>query len=65
MIKNLLRTATYHARSSNKDNPLCLRHLCDVIKVELSSHENIDEVLSELERLIAQPTPEVKQGGSI
>ncbi len=57
MIKNLLSTANYHARSAKRDNPLSLRHLCEVIKVELSNHEGIEGVLSDLERLIAQPEP--------
>ncbi|KAI8666899.1 ATPase-AAA-core domain-containing protein [Fusarium sp. Ph1] len=61
LIKNLLRTATYHARSTKRDNPLRPSHLCEVIKVELSNHKNIEEVLSELEMLIAQPKPGVKQ----
>jgi hypothetical protein len=61
VIKNLLRTATYQARSTNKDNLLSLNHLYDVIEVELSNHKNIGEVLSELGKLITQPGAEVEQ----
>lgn len=61
LIKNLLRTATYHARSTQRDNPLSLTHLYDVIKVELSSLQNIGEVLSELEKLITQPKHKVEE----
>ena len=53
MMKNLLRTATYHARPTKRDNPLCPSHLCEVIKVDLLNHRNIEEVLSELEMLVA------------
>jgi hypothetical protein len=66
LIKNLLRTATYHARSTDRDNQLLLKHLYDVIRVELSSLKNIKEVLSKLEKLIEQqPKPAVEETTAI
>lgn len=50
MIKNLLRTAVYYARSC--DESLALRHISEVIKVELSAEENILDVTQRLEAML-------------
>ena len=49
-IKNILRTASYYARAKN--TLLSPFHINEVIRVELSEHENIKHVLCELQKLI-------------
>lgn len=51
MIKNLLRTAVYHARSCGE--PLALHHISEVIKVELSEEGNILDVTQRLAAMLA------------
>ncbi|KAM0203027.1 hypothetical protein ACHAPI_001197 [Fusarium lateritium] len=63
LIKNLLRTATYHARSAGPGTRMQPKHLYDVIKVELSEEPGIKEVLRDLEALIVQPVLSDKQEG--
>ncbi|KAM0391890.1 hypothetical protein ACHAQC_006690 [Fusarium culmorum] len=57
LIKNLLRTATYHARSDDEHGPglLAPRHLCDVLLVEYSDDPKVQDILIELKRLVEQP----------
>lgn len=62
MIKNLLRTATYHARSTAPDNLMAPNHLYDVLKVELAEEPNIEEVLAGLRASIDQPESRVELG---
>jgi hypothetical protein len=51
MVKNMLRTAVYHAWSCSE--PLALHHISEVIKVELSDEESILGVTQRLEAMLA------------
>ncbi|KAF3938172.1 Spastin [Dactylella cylindrospora] len=55
VIKNILRTASYFARSERK--LLSLHHLLEVIKVELSALPNVLEVSEGLGELVRRTAP--------